>query len=115
MCNLLSAFHHLGAKHVVITDGKNGADASDGSTHWHMPIFPGEAKERTGAGDSFATALTVAMVQGKDLPEALRMGTANSWSVVREIGPQAGLLTTAKMKAVLQKFKTIKPTIHKHT
>lgn len=108
--NMLEAFHHLGAKTVIITDGENGADGSDGREHWHMPIFDGEAKERTGAGDSFAIAVTVATLKGKSLPDALRWGAANSWSVVGQIGPQKGLLTTASMHRVLKRFSRIKPT-----
>lgn len=115
MCNMLEHFAHSGAKNVIITDGKNGADAWDGTTHWHMPIFDGEAKERTGAGDSFACAVTVACLNGLPLPDAMRHGTANSWSVVGQIGPQKGLLTTREMARVLRKFPKIKPTIHKHT
>lgn len=114
ICNMLESFHHQGAKNVIITDGRNGADAWDGKTHWHMPIFDGEAKERTGAGDSFACGVTVALLKGLDLPTALRWGTANSWSVVGEIGPQKGLLTASKMQRVLKKYSKIKPTIHKH-
>lgn len=103
--NLLEDFNKLNAKTVVITDGKEGAYAFDGADFWHMPIFKGDAKERTGAGDSFAAGFTIAILNGKKIPEALRWGTANSWSVVREIGPQKGLLTKAKMQALLKRFK----------
>lgn len=106
--NLCENFHHLGAGMVVITDGENGAYAFDGLRHWMMPIFPGKAFERTGAGDSFATAVTCALLQGHDLPEALRWGSANSWSVVKQVGPQAGLLSSAKMKQVLRTHSRIK-------
>lgn len=114
VCNMLESFRHHGAKTVIITDGVNGADAYDGKQHWHMPIFDGPAKERTGAGDSFAIGVTVALVTGHDLPTALRWGTAESWSVVGEVGPQKGLLTSAGLKRVLKKFSRIEPTLHKH-
>jgi len=114
MCNMLEVFYHYGAKTVVITDGKNGADAWDGKEHWHMPIFNGKVFEATGAGDGFATALTVAHLRHLKLPEALRWGTANGWSVIQEVGPQAGLLDRAGMKRVLRKFSKIRPTLHKH-
>ncbi|MBD3281836.1 hypothetical protein GF391_03760 [Candidatus Uhrbacteria bacterium] len=104
--NLLEDFYKLGAKTIVITDGKEGAYAYDGTDFWHMPIFKGDAKERTGAGDSFAAAFTFAIMRDKKIPEALRWGTANSWSVVREVGPQKGLLTTIKMQSLLKRFKT---------
>lgn len=109
--NLCENFHHLGAQIVIITDGENGAVAFDGRTHWNMPIFPGKAFERTGAGDSFATAVTCALLQGHDLPEALRWGAANSWSVVKQIGPQAGLLTSAGMNTTLKKHSKIKASV----
>lgn len=107
--NLCENFYHLGASMVVITDGANGAYAYDGRQHLVMPIFPGEATERTGAGDSFATAVTCALLQGQTLAEALRWGAANSWSVVQFIGPQKGLLTRAKMKSTLKKYSRIIP------
>jgi ribokinase len=107
---MLEAFHALGAKTVVITDGKNGAEAYDGKDHWSMPVFPGKPIETTGAGDSFATGMTVAMLRGEDLPTSLRWGTANSWSVIHEIGPQKGLLDVRGMQRVLKKFASIKPT-----
>ncbi len=106
---LLESFRKMGAKRVVITDGKNGADGFDGESFFHMPIFDGEPKERTGAGDSFAIGVTSALLKGKTFETALRWGTANSWSVVQEVGPQAGLLTTGGMTRVLKKFSKTKP------
>ncbi|MCR4278365.1 MAG: carbohydrate kinase family protein [bacterium] len=106
--NLLQAFHKYGAKKVIITDGKNGAYSFDGESFLEMPIFDGKPKERTGAGDSFAIAVTVALLKGKSMKDALRWGTANSWSVVQMIGPQDGLLSTTKMNQTLKKFTKIK-------
>lgn len=113
MLNMLATFHGLGAKQVIITDGKNGADAFDGNEHWHMPIFGDHAKEKTGAGDSFAIGATVALLKGLDLPTALRWGTANSWSVIQKIGPQAGLLTSSGMQKMLQRHSRIQPKLIK--
>ena len=109
MRHLLESFYNHGAQTVIITDGGNGADAYDGKTHWHMPVFPVTPIEPTGAGDSFATGVTVALLTGEGLPHALRCGTANSWSVIQEIGPQKGLLTKTRMNRVLNRFKKIQP------
>jgi len=111
MPNLLLSFIHLGAKQVVITDGSNGSYATNGDTMWHCPIFPGKIVERTGAGDSFATACVYALDHGWSLPEAMRAGTANAWSVVQKIGPQAGLLTASELKKVMKKFAKICPSL----
>ncbi len=107
--NMLEVFRHMGAQTVVITDGGNGADAFDGTDHWHMPVFPSVPVEMTGAGDSFATGMTVAFLRGENLPTSLRWGTANSWSVIHQIGPQKGLLTKKQMTHVLKKFSKIVP------
>lgn len=107
--NMLEGFYHMGAQIVVITDGGNGADAFDGLNHWHMPVFPSVPVEMTGAGDAFAVGMTSAILLGEDLPASLRWGTANSWSVIHEIGPQKGLLTKKQLSNVLNKFAKIKP------
>jgi ribokinase len=104
--NLLEDFYKLGAVITVITDSKNGAYAYDGKDFWHMPIFKGDSKESTGAGDAFAAAFNCAIMQNQSISEALRWGTANSWSVIREIGPQKGLLSKQELKSVLKKFTT---------
>lgn len=108
--NLLVTLRGLGAKTVIITDGPQGSWATGVHGHiWHVPMYPGEAIERTGAGDSFATGVVNATMMGKELPEAMCWGTANAQSVVRQIGPQKGLLTTAGMKAALKRFAKFKP------
>lgn len=107
--NMLEGFSKLGAQVSVITDGANGADAFDGTDHWHMPVFPAAPKETTGAGDSFAIGMTIALLRGETLPEALRWGTANSWSVIQEIGPQKGLLDLRGMKRVMKRFAKFQP------
>jgi sugar/nucleoside kinase (ribokinase family) len=104
---LLDQLHAHGARTTVITDGVHGSYATDGSESWHCPMFPGKEVERTGAGDSFATAFSYARFHGKTIPEALRYGTAQAWSVVQYVGPQAGLMTETKLEQVLKKFKRI--------
>ncbi|MEN9558768.1 MAG: hypothetical protein RL141_1137 [Candidatus Parcubacteria bacterium] len=106
---LLIALHNKGPEYVVITDGANGSWGYHHGEIWKLPMFPGKAKERTGAGDAFATGLVNALIAGKPLDEAMRWGTANSRGVVLQVGPQAGLLTAAQMKTDLKKFARITP------
>ncbi len=107
--NMLLAFAHLGPEIVVITDGEHGSYAADRRHVWQCPVFDGPVRERTGAGDSYGTAFSVALLRGMDIPQAMRWGTANAWSVVQHVGPQAGLLTEEKMEQVLKKFKKVQP------
>src|SRR3989338_5320015 len=53
--HLATSLWKLGAKRVVITDGKNGSYDFDGKTLLHCPIFPGKLVGTIGAGDAFAT------------------------------------------------------------
>src|SRR3989344_4136987 len=70
---LMTMIADLGPKIVVITDGVNGAYAYDGRDAWQMPLYPDPKPpvQRTGAGDAFSSAFTVALALGKSIPEAL--------------------------------------------
>ncbi len=102
---LLENMHTLGPKIVVITDGPNGAYVFDSNTQekWFGPMYPDPAPpvDRTGAGDSFASTFTSALILGKSISEALRWGPINSMSVVQKVGAQAGLLTQSELKEFL--------------
>jgi sugar/nucleoside kinase (ribokinase family) len=100
---LLSGIRELGPKIAVITDGPKGAYAGDGSDAWYMPMYPDikPPYERTGAGDSFSSTFTAAMVLGYDVPTALIWGPINAMSVVQQIGAQKGLLTRKQLEKYL--------------
>jgi len=102
---LSDGIHAFGPKIVAISDGPNGAYASDGKNIWFTPIYPDIAppKERTGAGDAFASTFTVALALGKTIPEALTWGPINSMSVVQYTGAQKGLLFREKLEEYLSK------------
>ena len=97
---LLSGLRALGPKIVVITDGTEGAYVNDGTVVWHGVMYPDpkDPVDRTGAGDSFASTFTAALLLGKTIPEALQWGPINSMSVVQYIGAQAGLLSREKLE-----------------
>ncbi len=105
---LLKGIKALGPNIPVITDGPNGAYALEGDTTWYMPMYPDpkEPVDRTGAGDSFSSTFTAAIIKGHDVPTALAWGPINSMSVVQYIGAQAGLLTQEKIDAYLKSAPT---------
>ncbi len=107
--DLLHQLKKLGPKIVVITDGRQGAYCYDGENIYHIAIYDGPQIERTGAGDAFGTAFTVAMAEGKDVPEAMRWGNANSTSVVAHIGPETGLLNQSGIHEMIGKNSGIQP------
>ncbi len=108
---LLEKMHALGPEFVVITDGKDGTYAYDGKEKWYVPIYPdpGPVVERTGSGDSFATAVVAAIINKCDLGEALQWGSANARMVVQFVGAQTGLQTKAKIRRTIKSFPDIRP------
>lgn len=100
---LMQKIHDLGPKIVAISDGPNGAYASDGAEMWSIPIYPDIAPplQRTGAGDAFSSTFTVAIALGKTVPEALMWGPVNSMHVVQYIGAQKGLLSREELEKYL--------------
>jgi ribokinase len=102
--NLFDHLHKLGPRVVVITDGPNGAYASDGQQRLQMPLYPDPAPpvDRTGAGDSFASTFVAALIKGNTIEGALQWAPINSMSVVQKVGAQAGLLTEKQLEEYLK-------------
>ena len=103
--DLINHLHALGPRIVVLTDGPNGAYASDGENRFRMPLYPDIAPpaDRTGAGDAFASTFVAALVKGNTLEGALQWAPINSMSVVQKTGAQAGLLNEEQLDDYLQK------------
>lgn len=103
--DLFSRLHGLGPKIVVITDGPDGAYASDGQSQYTMPPYPDPAPpiERTGAGDAFASTFVAALVKGNTIEGALQWAPINSMNVVQHVGAQEGLLTDKQLDEFLSK------------
>ncbi len=101
---LLQGLHKLGPKIAVITDGRDGSYASNGSGKvWYQDEFEGPHVEATGAGDAYGTAFTAAIFYGKSLAEALSWGTVNGGNVATMVGPHAGLQTKSQIESYLKK------------
>lgn len=111
---LLKGISNLGPKITVITDGPEGAYVYDGEDVWHGPMYPDPKPpvDRTGAGDSFSSTFTAALLLGKSVEEALLWGPINSMSVVQDIGAQRGLLSREELEKHLENapefYKAIK-------
>ncbi len=101
---LLAMMRAIGPKIVVITDGPKGAYSYDGTEMLKMPMYPDPKPpyERTGAGDAFSSAFTVALALGKSVREALAWGPINSMSVVQYVGAREGLLSRERIEEYLK-------------
>jgi len=79
--------------YVVVTDGPHGAAACDGRDLCWAGIYDDvPVIDRTGAGDAFASGFVSVIARGGSLQEALRLASANSTSVVTQIGAKSGLI-----------------------
>jgi len=103
VADILESLHELGPKIVVVTDGPDGAYASDGSQRYRVPSYPDPSppKERTGAGDAFSSALVGALVKGLPLQTALAWAPVNAMCVVQQVGSQTGLLSESELRKFL--------------
>ena len=102
--DLFDHLHALGPKIVVITDGPDGAYASNGQERFQMPLYPDPAPpvDRTGAGDAFASTFVAALIKGNTIEGALQWAPINSMSVVQKVGSQAGLLSEKEIEEFLR-------------
>lgn len=98
-----------GCRIAVITDGEHGSHAISRDELWSCTSFPVPSVERTGAGDSYATAFTWAIDKGYTIPQAMLYGTANAALVIQHIGPQDGLGDRQALDRVIHKYRSITP------
>jgi ribokinase len=99
---LVTAMHKLGAKIAVITDGREGSYASDGTSIFFLEAYPGPRIEATGAGDAFGTGFIAALFYGKTVPEAMTWGTINGGNVVLYVGPHKGLQSKKQIESYMK-------------
>lgn len=79
---------------VIVSDGPNGAIATDGSTIVNAGMYEDvPVIDRTGGGDAFGSGFLSYYAQGKSLKDSMIFASANSTSVVTRIGAKAGILT----------------------
>ncbi|WP_052954450.1 carbohydrate kinase family protein [Microvirga vignae] len=72
---LAAALLDAGATRVVLTLGEGGLIAMDGLGLTRVEAIPVQIVDATGAGDALIAGTLVAMLRGRSLAEAVRMGT----------------------------------------
>lgn len=79
---------------VIITDGNQGAIATDGKEVYRAGLYEDvKIKDSTGAGDAFGSGFLAAYADGKSFKDSLLFASANSTSVVQHIGSKDGILS----------------------
>ncbi len=87
----LAHFHRAGARQVLLTLGKEGVLASDGTTATHLAATPLPIADATGAGDSFTAGAILALLAGRDLVSAARIGQRVAHAKLQAVGHSAPL------------------------
>ncbi|CAK7083427.1 MAG: Ribokinase [Parabacteroides sp.] len=82
---------HMGVQNVIITLGSKGALAYCDKNVEMVPALKVEAVDTTAAGDVFNGALTVALSEGRSLPEAVRFACKASAISVTRVGAQSSV------------------------
>ncbi|CAN5343497.1 PfkB family carbohydrate kinase [soil metagenome] len=78
---------------VIVSDGPSGALTTDGVTIVESGLYEdAPVVDRTGCGDAFASGFLSQWAQGKSLRESVVFASANSTSVVQQVGAKAGIL-----------------------
>lgn len=78
---------------AIVSDGPHGAATTDGKSvvmsgmYEEVPVI-----DRTGAGDAFGSGFLSQFAQEKSLKDSIVFASANSTSVVGQIGAKAGIL-----------------------
>ncbi len=79
---------------AIITDGGQGAIASNGEVTYRIGLYEDPTvKDSTGAGDAFGSGFLAAYAAGKSFKDSLIFASANSTSVVQKIGSKAGIIS----------------------
>ncbi len=74
---------------VVVTDGMEGAVATDGERSWRIPPPDRPGAFPVGSGDAFLGGLLAALDAGFDFPEALKRASGSS--IANALQPGAGV------------------------
>lgn len=96
--SIFGVFVAQGARNIVITDGRKGAQLCDGENIYFCGIDHSLPRVDTlGAGDAFGSTLFYLLFREKELSFALKCATINAASVVAQVGAQTGLLSFSEL------------------
>ncbi|CAN5676070.1 sugar kinase [soil metagenome] len=99
---IASSLHERGVGVVVVKDGAAGCWASEGHGIIEQPAFDVRCVDPVGAGDAFAAGFLFAVLDNRDVPEALLAGSAVAACAVQVAGDIAGLPTRRHLDQLLR-------------
>ncbi|MBS3099013.1 carbohydrate kinase family protein [Candidatus Pacearchaeota archaeon] len=103
--DLFKKIHCLGPKIVCVTRGEKGSVVSDGNYLYKAKAHKIKVREKTGAGDAFASGFVFGLMKFQNIERAIQIGTLNAESVIQKAGAKNGLLSWSEMKREMEKKK----------
>ncbi len=92
----------LGARHAIVTLGRQGALASGPDRQIvRIPGFAVTAVDTTAAGDAFAAALGVSLARGTEMTRAIQFACAAGALATSRAGAQPAMPTAAEVEQLL--------------
>ncbi len=88
---------------LAITDGPNGVYWLERGELRHLPAFNIKVVDSLGAGDAFHGGFTLALAEGRALPEILRFASATAALKCTKFGGGSGAPTRAEVEEFLKK------------
>lgn len=87
---------------LAITDGPNGVYWLDRGELRHLPAFKVKVIDSLGAGDAFHGGFTLALAEGRELPDVLRFASATAALKCTKFGGASAAPTRAEVDAFLK-------------
>jgi sugar/nucleoside kinase (ribokinase family) len=97
----LRKLRRLNSGLLCVTLGARGAIALDGDRLLHLPGFPAEARDTTGAGDVFRGAFICALLEGRGAGDILRFANAAAAVSCTRVGAMNGVPSREETLALL--------------
>ena len=91
----------LGCLHAGVTLGDQGYIWRERGGEGHVPAFPVDPVDTTGAGDAFHGTFALMLAEGRPTPDCARAAAAAAAAKCTRIGGRAGLPTRAELEAML--------------
>ncbi len=93
---------------VVVTEGRQGAHATNGAYYYFKPTYKVKIADTTGAGDAFHCGFVAAIIKGLPVEKAMSWGNANAQSVIMYLGAKNKLLSLHEIEAFIREHETNK-------
>ena len=87
---------------LALTDGPNGVYWLEHGDLRHLPAFKIKVVDSLGAGDAFHAGFTLALTEGRTLPDMLRFASATAALKCTKFGGGFGAPTRAEVEAFLK-------------